>query len=89
MPVRTIKYSRCRPVNRELAGFETNFDLAGRIAVLPVRTDGVTYRHYAHRAPLAFRAILSLPQPTAFTTLARGFEGHCPCCRRSFAQAKS
>jgi hypothetical protein len=35
---------------------------------------GITYRHYAHRAPLAFRAILSLPQPSAFMTLARGFE---------------
>jgi hypothetical protein len=44
MPVRTIKYSRCRPVNRELAGFETNFDLAGRIAVLPVRTDRTTWQ---------------------------------------------
>jgi hypothetical protein len=31
MPVRTIKYSGCRFVSRELAGFETNFDLAGRM----------------------------------------------------------
>ncbi len=30
---------------------------------------GVTYRHYAHRALLAFKAIMSLPQPTAFTAL--------------------
>lgn len=38
---------------------------------------GIAYRHYAPRAPLAFRAILSLPQPSAFTTLARRFEGRC------------
>jgi hypothetical protein len=45
---------------------------------------GITYRHYAHPAPLAFRAILSLPQPSAFKSLARGFEDQCPCRRRRF-----
>jgi hypothetical protein len=29
---------------------------------------GGTYRHYAHRDPLAFKAIMSLPQPTAFAS---------------------
>jgi integrase len=29
----------------------------------------ITYRHYAHRAPLAFKAIMTLPQPTAFSAL--------------------
>jgi len=48
---------------------------------------GITYRHYAHRAPLAFKAITTLPQPTAFSALARGFDGECPCCRRRFADA--
>jgi len=32
---------------------------------------GITYRHYAHRAPLAFKAIMTLPQPTAFTSLTK------------------
>ncbi len=45
------------------------------VEILGHSAPGITYRHYAHRAPLAFRAILSLPQPSAFTTLARGFEG--------------
>jgi hypothetical protein len=47
---------------------------------------GITYRHYAHRAPLAFRAIMTLPQPTAFSALLNGCDGECPCCRR-FADA--
>ncbi len=45
---------------------------------------GVTYRHYAHRAPLAFKAIMSLPQPSAFSALVNGYDGECPCCRRRF-----
>jgi triacylglycerol esterase/lipase EstA (alpha/beta hydrolase family) len=57
------------------------------VEILGHSVGGITYRHYAHRAPLAFRAILSLPQPSAFTTLARGFEGRCPCCRRRFEVA--
>jgi hypothetical protein len=48
---------------------------------------GITYRHYAHRAPLAFKAIMTLPQPTAFSALVRGYDGECPCCRRPFADA--
>jgi hypothetical protein len=48
---------------------------------------GITYRHYAHRAPLAFRAIMTLPQPSAFLSLVKGFDGECPCCRRPFAAA--
>jgi hypothetical protein len=57
------------------------------IEILGHSVGGVTYRHYAHRDPLAFKAILSLPQPTAFNSLLRGFDGECPCCRRKFAQA--
>ena len=56
------------------------------VEILGHSAGGITYRHYAHRASLAFRAILSLPQPSAFTTLARGFEGRCPCCRRPFPE---
>jgi hypothetical protein len=47
----------------------------------------VTYRHHAHRAPLAFKAIMTLPQPTAFAALACEFAGECPCCRRRFDAA--
>jgi len=48
---------------------------------------GVTYQHYAHRDPLAFNAIMRLPQPTAFTALHDGFDGERPCSRRKFQQA--
>ena len=54
------------------------------VEILGHSVGGITYRHYAHRAPLAFKAIMTLPQPTAFTSLARGFDGECPCCRRKF-----
>ena len=57
------------------------------IEILGHSVGGVTYRHYAHRDPLAFRVIMSLPQPTAFKTLLHGFDGECPCCRRKFGQA--
>jgi hypothetical protein len=39
---------------------------------------------YAHRDPLAFKAIMTLPQPSAFRALINGFDGQCPCCRRTF-----
>lgn len=57
------------------------------IEILGHSVGGVTYRHYAHRDPLAFKAITTLPQPTAFNGLVRGFNGECPCCRRQFEQA--
>ena len=57
------------------------------IEILGHSVGGVTYRHYAHRDPLAFKAIMSLPQPTAFNALVHGVQGECPCCRRRFAQA--
>jgi integrase len=55
------------------------------IEILGHSVGGITYRHYAHRAPLAFKAITTLPQPSAFSSLVRGYEGECPCCRRPFA----
>jgi hypothetical protein len=55
------------------------------IEILGHSVGGITYRHYAHRAPLAFKAIMTLPQPRAFSALAKGFDGECPCCRRPFA----
>ena len=45
------------------------------IEILGHSVGGVTYRHYAHRDPLAFKAITTLPQPTAFNGLIRGFDG--------------
>jgi integrase len=58
------------------------------IEILGHSVGGITYRHYAHRAPLAFKAIMSLPQPSAFRALGHGYEDECPCCRRSFDEAK-
>ena len=52
------------------------------IEILGHSVGGITYRHYAHRAPLAFKAIMTLPQPTAFSALVNGYDGECPCCRR-------
>lgn len=57
------------------------------VEILGHSVGGITYRHYAHRAPLAFKAIMTLPQPTAFSALIHGHEGECPCCRRRFADA--
>jgi hypothetical protein len=57
------------------------------IEILGHSVGGVTYRHYAHRDPLAFKAIMTIPQPTAFTAIAKGFDGACPCCRRRFGGA--
>jgi len=57
------------------------------IEILGHSVAGVTYRHYAHRAPLAFKAIMTIPQPSAFAALVNGYDGECPCCRRRFADA--
>ncbi len=57
------------------------------VEILGHSVGGITYRHYAHRAPLAFRAIMTLPQPTAFSALSKGCDGECPCCHRRFADA--
>ncbi len=55
------------------------------IEILGHSVSGVTYRHFAHRAPLAFKAIMTIPQRSAFMALPQGIEGECPCCRRKFA----
>jgi hypothetical protein len=54
------------------------------VEILGHSVGGITYRHYAHRAPLAFKAIMTLPQPSAFLALVRGFDGAGPCCQRRF-----
>ncbi len=57
------------------------------IEILGHSVPGMTYRHYAHRAPLAFRAIMTISQPSAFAAMVNGWDGECPCCRRRFADA--
>lgn len=57
------------------------------IEILGHSVGGITYRHYAHRSPLAFRAIMTLPQPSSFSAMVNGYDGECPCCRRPFADA--
>jgi hypothetical protein len=57
------------------------------IEILGHALAGITYRHYAHRGPLAFKAIMTLPQPNAFSALVKGYDRECPCCRRPFANA--
>lgn len=42
------------------------------VEVLGHSVGGITYRHYAHRAPLAFRAMMTLPQPSASSAILRG-----------------
>ncbi len=41
------------------------------VEILGHSVGGINYRHYAHRAPLAFKAVRTLPQPTAFSALLR------------------
>ena len=57
------------------------------VEILGHSVGGITYRRYAHRAPLAFRTITTLPQPTAFQALVKGSGSKCPCCRRRYADA--
>jgi hypothetical protein len=42
------------------------------VEILGHSVGGITYRHYAHRAPLAFRAIMTMPQASAFSAILRG-----------------
>ena len=53
------------------------------IEILGHSVGGITYRHYAHPTPLAF---MTIPQPSVFAALQKGFDGQCPCCRRPFAE---
>jgi hypothetical protein len=57
------------------------------VQILGHSVGGITYRHYAHRAPLAFRGFMTLLQPSAFSAILRGGESECRCCRRRFADA--
>jgi len=58
------------------------------IEILGHALAGITYLQFAHRGPLAFKAIMTLPQPSAFSALVKGgYDRECPCCRRPFADA--
>jgi hypothetical protein len=57
------------------------------VEILGHSVRGITYLHSAHRAPLAFRAIMTLPQPSALSAILRGGDSKYPCCRRRFADA--
>jgi hypothetical protein len=57
------------------------------IEILGHAVGGITYRHYAHRDPLGFRAIMTIPQPSAFLALVKSHDGDCPCCRTPFVTA--
>jgi hypothetical protein len=45
------------------------------VEILGRSVGGITYRHHAHRAPLAFKAVMTLPQPTDFLALLKGCGG--------------
>src|SRR5262249_47547042 len=80
----------CRRVGLSVAVAATYYDEhvpESSVEILGHSVGGITYRHYAPRAPLAFRAIMPLSQPTAFSALIHGHDGECPCCRRPFADA--
>jgi hypothetical protein len=44
------------------------------VEILGHSVGGITYRRHAHRAPLAFKAIIPLPQLTAFLALIHGHD---------------
>jgi hypothetical protein len=57
------------------------------VEILGHSLGGITCRHYVHRPPLAYRAIMRLPQPSAFSAILRGGDSEWPCYRRRFADA--
>ena len=45
---------------------------------------GITFRHHTHRTPLGFKAVMTIRQVAAFSSLIRGYVGECPFCKRRF-----
>ena len=69
---------------------EPQRDMAGRHYLAKADPHALyfaTTRHSAHRDPMAFKAILLLPQPTAFNALLHGFDGESPRRRRKFGKS--
>jgi hypothetical protein len=54
-------------------------DVAGRHYLTKAELNAIYFATYQKRAPLAFKAILTIPQPSAFHSLVKGQEGQCPC----------
>ena len=52
------------------------------IEILGHSVGGITYRHYAHRASLAFKAIMTLPQPEHCTKTTLSFRNDNLCPRQ-------
>jgi hypothetical protein len=88
----------CR-ARHALAGSSTNCKLAGRIAVLPVRTDPTTDQSLAaleindaesgtQNKQSALTSKSRVSRSRRHSKRSRGFEGQCPCCRQKFAEAK-
>jgi hypothetical protein len=65
-------------VRKTCATYYDQHDPESAIEILGHFVGGITCQHYAHRAPLASRAIMTLPQPTAFTALVRGLTENAP-----------
>jgi hypothetical protein len=58
------------------------------VEILGHSVDGITYRHYVHRAPLAFEAIMTIPQPSEFYSLVKRHDEECPCRLRPLVHIK-
>ena len=76
----TFEATRRDFVTGRSAGADFGYRLAehmteSSIDILGHSVGGVTYRHYAHGDPLAFKVITSLPQSTMFNALVHGFDG--------------
>jgi hypothetical protein len=57
------------------------------IAILGHSVAGVTDRHFAHCAPLAFKATMTIPQPSLFAAPLKRYDRECPSYRTRFADA--
>lgn len=79
---------RLKDLRNTCATYYDEHTLESSVEILGHSAGRITYRHYAHRAPLALKAIMTLLQPAAFMTLVKGHEGECPCCRRPFPDVR-
>jgi hypothetical protein len=68
-----------KDLRRTCATYFNEYVPESSIEILGHSVGGIAYRHYAHRAPLAFKAIRTIPQPTAFSALIKGYDGEWPC----------
>jgi triacylglycerol esterase/lipase EstA (alpha/beta hydrolase family) len=85
--IETWPIAELKDLRKTCATYDDEHVPESSVEILGHSVGGITYRHYARRAPLAFRAIMTLPQPSAFSAILRGGDSECPCCRRRFADA--